>query len=217
MSHTTSASETNAAAEPVTSSPRRRPAPGQRRLQILQTLAQLLQEPGAERVTTAALARQLQVSEAALYRHFASKAQMFEGLIDFIELSVFTLVQQIQQQQGDGEHEGARSAARIVAVVAQFAEANPGLARVMVGDALVLEHVRLNERMERFFGKVEAQLRQCLRPQADTTSVVAPAAEAQLRAALLVDLLRGRLQRWVRSGLHERPTRQLMEALALVL
>ena len=141
---------------------RKRPKPGERREQILQALAQMLQQPGAERVTTAALAARLGVSEAALYRHFASKAQMFEALIDFIESSVFGLIGQISERETDGR---AR-AARIVAMVLQFGERNPGMARVMAGDALVLEHERLQQRMNQWFDKLEAALRQSLRERA---------------------------------------------------
>ncbi|MEO8119550.1 MAG: nucleoid occlusion factor SlmA, partial [Rhodoferax sp.] len=103
---------------------RKRPKPGERRVQILQALASMLEQPGAERVTTAALAAQLDVSEAALYRHFASKAQMYEGLIDFIEQSVFSLVNQIAQREGTGQ------AGKVVAMLLQFAEKNPGMTRV---------------------------------------------------------------------------------------
>ena len=117
---------------------RKRPRPGERRVQILQTLAQMLEQPGAERITTAALSAKLSVSEAALYRHFASKAQMFEGLIEFIESSVFTLINQIVEREASP----AQQAAKIVAVVLQFGEKNPGMTRVMVGDALVFEHER---------------------------------------------------------------------------
>jgi TetR/AcrR family transcriptional regulator len=138
---------------------RKRPKPGERRIQILQTLAGMLEQPGAERITTAALAARLQVSEAALYRHFASKAQMFEGLIEFIETSIFTLVNQIVER----EPSGALQARKIAAVVLQFGEKNPGMTRVMVGDALVLEHERLTARMNQFFDRVESQLRQSLR------------------------------------------------------
>ena len=134
---------------------RKRPKPGERRVQILQTLAQMLEQPGAERITTAALAAKLSVSEAALYRHFASKAQMFEGLIEFIESSVFTLVNQIVER----EPAGAAQAGKIVAVVLGFGEKNPGMVRVMVGDALVFEHERLIARMNQFFDRVESQLR----------------------------------------------------------
>ena len=122
---------------------RKRPKPGERRVQILQALATMLEQPGAERITTAALAARLQVSEAALYRHFASKAQMFEGLIDFIEQSVFTLINQIQERQAG---EPLRQAAAIATLLVQFAERNPGMTRVMVGDALVYENERLQQR-----------------------------------------------------------------------
>ena len=192
---------------------RRRLQPGERREQILQALAAMLQQPGAERVTTAALARQLGVSEAALYRHFASKAQMFEGLIDFIEHSVFTLVRQIEEQGGDVG--GAQRAARIAAMVLQFGERNPGMARVMVGDALVFENERLQQRMNLFFDKIEAQLRQCLRP--DALAVATPTIEAQVRAAALCDLIRGRLQRYARTGFRRLPSEQLDATLALLL
>ena len=111
--------------------PRKRPKPGERRVQILQTLASMLEQPGSERVTTAALAARLSVSEAALYRHFASKAQMFEGLIEFIEQSVFSLVTQITQR----DDAPATQAYKLVNMLMQFGEKNPGMARVMVGDA----------------------------------------------------------------------------------
>lgn len=138
---------------------RRRARPGERRLQILQCLAGMLQDGGVERVTTAALAQRLQVSEAALYRHFASKAQMFEALIEFIEHSMFGLVNQIAAQQ----ESGLTQAARIVQALIAFAEHNPGLCRVMSGDALVGEHARLQQRVDQFFARIESTLRQCLR------------------------------------------------------
>ena len=119
----------------------------------------MLQEPGAERVTTAALAAKLEVSEAALYRHFASKAQMFEGLIEFIEQSVFTLVNQIVERETDARVQ----VQKVLAVLLQFGEKNPGMTRVMVGDALVFENDRLTARMNQFFERIESQLRQSLR------------------------------------------------------
>jgi len=192
---------------------RRRPKPGERRVQILQALAAMLEQPGAERITTAALARQLAVSEAALYRHFASKAQMFEALIEFIETSVFTLVNQIHERADTAAGGGAQSAARIVSMVLQFGERNPGMVRVMVGDALVFEHERLQQRMNLFFDKLEAQLRQCLR----LPDGAAPTAQAQVRAGVLGDLIRGRLQRYARSGFRQPPTQHLDETLALFL
>src|SRR4051794_14121245 len=149
---------------------RKRPKPGERRVQILQALATMLEQPGAERVTTAALAARLEVSEAALYRHFASKAQMFEGLIDFIEQSVFTLINQIVERDAAGREQ----ATRIIAMLVQFAEKNPGMTRVMVGDALVFENERLQSRMNQFFDKIEATLRQSLRDAASEDGAATP-------------------------------------------
>src|SRR5512143_867074 len=116
---------------------------GERRLQILQTLAAMLESPRGDKVTTAALAAKLDVSEAALYRHFASKAQMFEGLIEFIETTLFTLINRIVAESADG----VLQAQQIVAVVLGFAEKNPGMTRVLIGDALVTEDERLQVRI----------------------------------------------------------------------
>src|SRR5205823_12836308 len=125
--------------------------PGERRLQILQTLATMLESPRGERITTAALASKLDVSEAALYRHFASKAQMFEGLIDTIETSVFTGFDQIAAREADG---AARAQAMLTMLLA-FAVRHPGMTRVLIGDALVGEDERLLLRMNGFYEKVE--------------------------------------------------------------
>ncbi|MDD2881581.1 MAG: nucleoid occlusion factor SlmA [Rhodoferax sp.] len=193
--------------------PRTRPKPGERRAQILQTLASMLEQPGGERVTTAALAAQLQVSEAALYRHFASKAQMFEGLIDFIEQSVFTLINQIEAQATEI---GPRRAVQIVTMLIKFAEKNPGMTRVMVGDALLLEHERLQQRMNLFFDKIEAALKQCLRSDVCANDSTTPTLDAQVRASVLVAFARGRLQRYARSGFKRLPSEQLAACLALM-
>src|ERR1700676_459666 len=107
--------------------------PGERRLQILQTLATMVESPRGEKITTAALAARLDVSEAALYRHFASKAQMFEGLIEFIETTVFTLVNKIQAEEKDA----MKQVESTVATLLGFAQKNPGMTRVLIGDALV--------------------------------------------------------------------------------
>ena len=197
---------------------RKRPRPGERRVQILQALAAMLQQPGAERITTAALAARLEVSEAALYRHFASKAQMFEGLIEFIESSVFTLINRITEPPVDAASavDGTQQALRIVTMVLQFAERNPGMVKVMVGDALVFENERLQQRMNLFFDKIEASLRQCLRDGADAAGAAAPTAEAQMRAALLGDLMRGRLLRFVRSGFKSSPAEDIQNVLAVL-
>jgi TetR/AcrR family transcriptional regulator len=188
---------------------RKRPKPGERRVQILQTLAQMLERPGAERITTAALAARLGVSEAALYRHFASKAQMFEGLIEFIETSVFTLINQVIEREADA----AAQARRIVAVVLQFGEKNPGMTRVMVGDALVFEHERLTARMNQFFDRVESQLRQCLRHAAEAAGSATPTVQANELSSALTALVAGRLQRYARSGFRRMPTEALDVAL----
>ena len=190
---------------------RKRPRPGERRVQILETLATMLQEPGAERVTTAALAAKLDVSEAALYRHFASKAQMFEGLIEFIEQSVFTLVNQIVEREADP----GVQVQRVLAVLLQFGEKNPGMTRVMVGDALVFENDRLSARMNQFFERIESQLRQSLRQLAESKASTTPTVEAHAQASALTAFAIGRLQRFARSGFKKSPTEHLDVALRL--
>src|SRR5512140_1583369 len=192
------------------SSPRK---PGARKLQILQTLAAMLEDPKGEKITTAALAARLDVSEAALYRHFASKAQMFEGLIEFIEQSVFTLVNQI----GEREPAGTGQAAKIVTMLLHFAEKNPGMTRVMVGDALVFENDRLQQRMNQFFDKVESTLKQSLRGAADAGGSATPVLDAQVRASLLTAFAVGRLQRFARSGFKRPPSEHLEACLARML
>ena len=196
-----------------TSSVRKRPKPGERRVQILQALATMLEQPGAERITTSALAARLEVSEAALYRHFASKAQMFEGLIEFIEQSVFTLVNQIAEREADPALRGRR----LVLMVLQFAEKNPGMTRVMVGDALVFENDRLQERMNQFFDKLESSLKQSLRDAASASGAATPTVDAQVRASVAVAFMIGRLQRFARSGFRRLPSEHLEASMATIL
>jgi TetR/AcrR family transcriptional regulator len=211
-------STTTTPADSDTAAPvRKRPKPGERRVQILEALATMLEQPGAERITTAALAARLEVSEAALYRHFASKAQMFEGLIEFIEQTVFSLVNQITERADEAAGAGARRAAKIVAMLVQFGEKNPGMTRVMVGDALVFENDRLQQRMNQFFDKIEATLRQCLRDSAQAEGVATPSVQAQVRASLLTAFVVGRLQRFARSGFKRMPSEHLEASLALML
>jgi TetR/AcrR family transcriptional regulator len=196
------------AAAPV----RKRPKPGERRVQILQTLASMLELPGADRITTAALAAKLEVSEAALYRHFASKAQMFEGLIEFIETSVFTLVNQIHER----ETQPIVQVQKMLTVLLQFAEKNPGMARVMVGDALVFENERLLTRMNQFFERFESQLRQSLRGRAEDAGSVTPTVDANAQASVLTAFAVGRLQRFARSGFKRSPVEHLDVALRML-
>ena len=191
---------------------RKRPKPGERRVQILQTLAAMLEQPGAERITTAALAARLDVSEAALYRHFASKAQMFEGLIEFIEQTVFTLANQINER----ETSGVVQAQKIVTVLLQFGEKNPGMTRVMVGDALVFENDRLVTRMNQFFDRIESQLRQSLRMAAESAGSATPTVDANAQASVITAFAVGRLQRYARSGFKRNPTEYLDVAMHLL-
>ena len=192
---------------------RKRPRPGERRLQILQTLAAMLEQPGAERITTAALAARIGVSEAALYRHFASKAQMFEGLIEFIESSVQTLWNQLVERDPEGRLPTAQAAA----VLLQFGERNPGMTRVLVGDALVFEHERLQARVNLFIDRIEAQLRQGLRLTADARGSMTPTVDAAVQASLLISFCLGRLQRFARSGFKRSPTEHLDQSLRRLL
>lgn len=200
---------------------RKRPKPGERRVQILQALATMLEQPGAERITTASLAARLDVSEAALYRHFASKAQMFEGLIEFIEQTVFSLVNQIAERESAAATidavTGTRQAAKVVAMLMQFAEKNPGMARVMVGDALVFENERLQQRMNQFFDKIESTFKQALRATAEVSGSATPSVDTQVRASVLTAFVVGRLQRFARSGFKRLPSEYLDASLALML
>ncbi len=221
MSDTEKIASVDTADSDAASTVRKRPKPGERRGQILQALGTMLEQPGAERVTTAALAAKLEVSEAALYRHFASKAQMFEGLIEFIEQSVFTLVNQIIEREAASgaaaADVGLRQVTRIVTMLMQFGEKNPGMTRVMVGDALVFENERLQQRMNQFFDKIEAIFKQCLRPISETCGSASPTLDAQVRASVLTAFVAGRLQRFARSGFKRVPSEHLDLSLQQIL
>jgi TetR/AcrR family transcriptional regulator len=183
---------------------RKRPRPGERRVQILQVLAQMLESPKGDRVTTAALAARLEVSEAALYRHFASKAQMFEGLIAFIEQTIFGLINQITER----EEAGDRQAQEIVMVLLGFGEKNPGMTRVLLGDALWLEDERLQDRIAQVYERIESSLKQSIRiaqsqgrlPQS------ADGNDVSSRAAMIISYVVGRWHRYARSGFKKMPT-----------
>ena len=130
-----------------------------RKLQILQQLAQMLEDPNCKKITTALLASRLEVSEAALYRHFASKAQMYEGLIDFIEQSVFGLINKISES----ELSGLAQVSSTINVLLNFSKKNPGMTRVLIGDALVYENDRLQVRINRLHDRLESSMKQSLR------------------------------------------------------
>ena len=194
---------------------RKRPRPGERRLQILQVLAEMLQNPKGERVTTAALAAKIDVSEAALYRHFASKAQMFEGLISFIEQTVFGLINQINQK----EESGLAQARGILQMLLVFAEKNPGMTRVLLGDALLQEDDRLQERITQVLDRVEASLKQTLRiaqTQGGALSQLGQE-EVSIRVAMLMSFVLGRWHRFARSGFKKLPTEASDASLRLLL
>ena len=185
--------------------------PGERKLQILQALATMLENPKGEKITTAALAAKVDVSEAALYRHFASKAQMFEGLIEFIESSVFGLINQISQKNEDG----LAQAQAIALMLLNFAERNPGMTRVMIGEVLVNEDERLQVRMNQFIDRIELAFKQALR-QAVAQDRVAENEVACL-GSLLCSVVVGRWHRYVKSGFKQLPGDQAAMQIALLL
>jgi TetR/AcrR family transcriptional regulator len=176
---------------------------GERKLQILQTIASMLEQPKGEKITTALLASRLELSEAALYRHFASKAQMFEGLIEFIEQTVFGLVNKIVAE----ETRGLRQAEGIVAMLLGFAQKNRGMTRVLIGDALVNENERLQARINQFLDRVEATLKQSLRIAA-TQGEIASAIDAGAHANVLLCFVIGRWQMFGKSGYARDPLSQ---------
>ncbi|WP_420472871.1 nucleoid occlusion factor SlmA [Noviherbaspirillum sp. ST9] len=185
--------------------------PGERKLQILQTLATMLEHPKGEKITTAALAAKLDVSEAALYRHFASKAQMFEGLIEFIETSVFGLINQISEQQENG----LSQVRAIVAMLLSFAERNPGMTRVLIGDALVNEDERLQSRMNQFIERVELAIKQALRVA--VTQGEARENEVAVRACMITSLIVGKWHRYAKSGFKHVPSENAQAQIAMLL
>ena len=185
--------------------------PGQRKLQILQALAAMLEQPKGEKITTAALAKRLDVSEAALYRHFASKAQMFEGLIEFIESTVFGLINQIAER----EEGGMDQAHATLQMLLSFAANNPGMTRVLIGDALVNEDERLTLRMNQFYDKVELAFKQSLRVA--VTQGHGQEADVGARAGLLVSYVTGRWHRFAKSGFRHNPAEGSALHLALML
>ena len=173
-----------------------------RRQQILEALALMLQEQPGNRITTANLAAQVGVSEAALYRHFPSKAKMIEGLITFAEESIFSRINLILREQTDGP---ARCR-NVVYLLLSFVERNPGFARLFVGDALQGETERLRTRMHQLLSRLETQLRQILREHnAQLTQM--PTLQINPSANLLLAVAEGRISQFVRSNFSDLPTR----------
>lgn len=178
-----------------------RPDKQSRREQILQALAHQLETAPGERITTAGLARAVGVSEAALYRHFPSKARMFEGLIEFIEESVFGLINRIMD-----DHADARGRCeKVLMVLLGFSERNPGISRILVGDALTGETDRLRQRITQFYDRVELQFKQILR-EGELAGEVPANSPVSAMANMMVALASGRMNQFVRSGFKRPPT-----------
>jgi TetR/AcrR family transcriptional regulator len=174
--------------------------PGERKQQILETLAKMLEAPKREKITTAALAAKLDVSEAALYRHFAGKAQMFEGLIEFIEETLFGLINKITAEEKSGLHQ----IEAITTMLLGFAQKNRGMTRVLIGDALVHENERLQARINQLHDRVEATLKQAIRFAAGQNEMPA-GIDAAARANLIMSCVSGRWQQFAKSGFKRDP------------
>jgi TetR/AcrR family transcriptional regulator len=182
---------------------------GERKQQILETLAKMLEAPKREKITTAALAARLDVSEAALYRHFANKAQMFEGLILFIEETIFGLINKISSE----ETEGLRQVQRILTMLLVFAEKNPGMTRVLIGDALVNEDEKLQARINQLYDRIEVTLKQSLRIAETQTG---NKTDAEAHANLMMCYVVGRWQQYAKSGFKRKPTEFVQQQILLL-
>ena len=173
---------------------------GERKHQILQVLAQMLEDPAGERVTTAALAARLEVSEAALYRHFRGKAQMFEGLIEFVEQTVFALINRITSE----EKSGLRQIEAVIGVLLAFAQKNRGMTRVLIGDALVNEDAQLQVRINQLHDRLEAVLKQALRFGVMQKEIAADV-DVTAHANVLMSFVTGRWHQYAKSGFKRDP------------
>jgi TetR/AcrR family transcriptional regulator len=177
------------------------PRKSQRRQQILEALAQMLEANPGSRITTAGLARQVGVSEAALYRHFPSKSKMFEGLIDFIEDTLFSRISIILNE----ERTATLRCEKMLMLLLAFAERNPGITRILTGDALAGETERLHTRVAQLYDRFETQLKQVIR-EAEMREGLRPAIPLPAAANLLMATAEGRISQYVRSGFRRSPT-----------
>ncbi len=183
---------------------------GERKQQILEALAKMLENPKREKITTAALAAKLSVSEAALYRHFANKAQMFEGLIEFIETSIFGIINKITAEEEDG----GKQVLLIVSMLLRFAEKNPGMTRVLIGDALVNENERLQIRINQLYDRIEMSLKQCLKIAiAESGKIVLPESQSNLMMCFVI----GRWHQYAKSGFKRKPLEYSKQQLAALM
>lgn len=177
------------------------PTKTSRRQQILESLASMLQDSPGERITTAALAKKVGVSEAALYRHFPSKSKMFEGLIEFIEESIFSRITIILNEEATA----LKRCEKILILLLTFTERNPGITRLLTGDVLTGETGRLRVRVVQFFERVETQFRQILR-EAELREGLRPVSTVGATANLLVSYIDGRITQFVRTEFRQPPT-----------
>lgn len=177
------------------------PRVADRKLQILQQLAQMLEDPNCKKITTALLAARLEVSEAALYRHFASKAQMYEGLIEFIEQTIFGLVNKISES----EEGGLKQVSSMVNVLLSFAKKNPGMTRVLIGDALVHENDRLQDRINRLHDRLESSIKQSLRFAINQGGMIS-ALEIEPKSNQIMAYVVGRWHQFAKSRYTKDPT-----------
>ena len=188
------------------------PRTGERKTQILQLIAQMLENPKGEKITTAAMAKKLDVSEAALYRHFASKAQMFEGLIEFIETSLLTVINKITLE----ETEGIKQLGAVMMLMLKFSQQNPGMTRVLIGDALMNEDERLQVRINALTDKLEAALKQSIRI-AITQNELPQALDVAAQANVLMCFVTGRWHQFAKSGFKKNPVDGFEKQLPLML
>jgi TetR/AcrR family transcriptional regulator len=188
------------------------PRKSQRRQQILEALAQMLEASPGNRITTAGLARQVGVSEAALYRHFPSKSKMFEGLIEFIEDTLFSRIKIILGE----EQTAAQRCEKMLMLLLVFSERNPGLTRILTGDALSGEAERLHQRVAQLFDRFEAQLKQVIR-EAEIREGLRPSIPLPAAANLLMAVAEGRISQYVRSGFVRAPTADWAEQWGLLM
>jgi len=172
----------------------------QRRQQILEALAQMLEANPGNRITTAGLAREVGVSEAALYRHFPSKSKMFEGLIEFIEDTLFTRISIILPE----ERTAAQRCEKMLMLLLAFSDRNPGISRILTGDALAGETERLHQRVAQLFDRFETQLKQVIR-EAEMREGLRPVIPLPAAANLLMAAAEGRISQYVRSGFRRSP------------
>ena len=175
-----------------------------RRQQILEVLASELEKNLGLPITTSSLANAVGVSEAALYRHFASKAKMFEALISFTEESIFSLINKILDQEADV----TVRCEKIIYLVLSFSERNPGITRIIIGDVLLGENERLHARVTQFFERIESQIRQILR-EANLSNGLRPISNIDAVADQIITYIEGKLSKFVKSSFSKKPTEHI--------